>query len=237
MPPTSPTPAAPLATILVVEDDATLALSLRLSLADQGHAVTVASTLAAAREAVDARAFDLVVLDLGLPDGDGLDLCRALRDAGDTIPIIALTARHTLADRVSGLRNGADDYVTKPFDLPELLARVEAHLRRGRWTNRPAGGATIGRLEVDFRTGDARCDGEPVVLSALEQRLLRYLLDARGAVVPRERLLTDVWELPAESRTRTIDTFVYRLRRVIEVDPTSPRHLLSARGAGYRLEV
>ncbi len=224
-----------MASILLVEDDPTLGLSLRLALADAGHRVHLAPTLSTARAATGERAFDLVLLDLGLPDGDGLDLCAELRDAGDFVPIIALTARHTVDARVDGLHAGADDYVTKPFDLSELCARIEAQLRRRAWTSGNAEAATIGRLAVDFRTHEASCDGAPVTLSELEIRLLRYLLDREGAVVTRDALLTDVWELPATSRTRTIDTFVYRLRRVIEPDPQRPRHLVSQRGAGYRL--
>lgn len=224
-----------MASLLLVEDDRTLGLSLRLALGEDGHHLTVAPTLADARAATDARAFDLVLLDLGLPDGDGLDLCRELREAGDHMPIIALTARGTLHDRVAGLQVGADDYVTKPFDLPELRARIAAQLRRSAWTSSSHDLATFGRLAVDFRSGEAHVEGEPVALSALELRLLRYLLDRSGAVVTREQLLEDVWELPAKSRTRTIDTFVYRLRRLIEHDPARPRHLVSLRGAGYRL--
>lgn len=223
--------------ILLVEDDRTLGLSLRIALGQEGHTVTVATTLAAARSVTRARDFDLVLLDLGLPDGDGLDLCRELRDNGDHMPIIALTARATLQDRVEGLQVGADDYVTKPFDLPELIARIAAQLRRSTWTSPTAEKSTIGELAIDFRSGEAWCAGEPVVLSALEQRLMRYLLDHAGAVVTREQLLTDVWELPARSRTRTIDTFVYRLRRLIEKDPAHPCHLVSLRGAGYKLVI
>ncbi|TNF23542.1 MAG: response regulator transcription factor [Deltaproteobacteria bacterium] len=221
--------------ILLVEDDRTLGLSLRIALGTEGHAVTVATTLAEARAVTEARAFDLVLLDLGLPDGDGLDLCRELRDSGDHMPIIALTARTMLQDRVQGLEMGADDYVTKPFDLPELIARIAAQLRRMTWISPTTDKTAVGELTIDFRSGEAWCAGEPVALSALELRLMRYLLDHAGAVVTREQLLTDVWELPAKSKTRTIDTFVYRLRRLIEKDPARPVHLVSLRGAGYKM--
>lgn len=223
--------------ILLVEDDATLALSLRLALTAYGHHVDVAHTLAAARDKLADRP-DLILLDLGLPDGDGLDLVVELRRRENITPIIALTARGTLTDRVDGLKKGLDDYVTKPFDLPELVARVEALLRRHGWT-RPAGdaleNATIGRLTIDFRTHEASCDGAPVSLSDLEVRFLRHLIDRAGLVVTREELLTEVWELPASSRTRSLDTFVYRLRRLIELDPARPVILKSVRGAGWRL--
>lgn len=225
-----------MAELLLVEDDPTLGLSLRLALTAHGHEVRVAPNLAVARGAKPA---DLVMLDLGLPDGDGLELVHEMRKRGDITPILVLTARATLADRCEGLRHGADDYLTKPFDLPELVARVDALLRRHGWT-RPAaptqiGRATIGRLAVDFTTCECRCDGEPVTLSDLEMRFLRCLLENQGQVVSREELLTTVWELPATSRTRSIDTFVYRLRRLIETDPSRPAILLSVRGTGWRL--
>lgn len=223
--------------ILLVEDDATLALSLRLALTAHGHQVEVAHSLAAARDKLATRP-DLVLLDLGLPDGDGLDLVVEMRSREDITPIIALTARGTLTDRVDGLTRGLDDYITKPFDLPELVARIEALMRRHGWT-RPAGdtleSATVGRLSVDFRTHEATCDGAAVSLSDLEVRFLKHLIDRTGLVVTREELLTDVWDLPASSRTRSLDTFVYRLRRLIETDPAHPAILLSVRGAGWRL--
>ncbi len=239
-----------MAHVLLVEDDQTLGLSLRLALNAHGHDVQVAPTLATARRALTSPphgviisapkgAPDIIVLDLGLPDGDGLELVAELRKRADITPILLLTARATLTDRVEGLRHGADDYLTKPFDLPELVARIDALLRRHGWTRpTPATAierATVGRLTVDFRTREASCDGEPVTLSDLELRFLRHLLDNPGTVVSREELLTDVWDLPATSRTRSIDTFVYRLRRVIETDPSRPAILLSVRGAGWRL--
>jgi DNA-binding response OmpR family regulator len=187
---------------------------------------------------------DLVLLDLGLPDGDGLDTLASWRADHLYLPVIVLTARVTPEDRVSGLHSGADDYVAKPFDLPELLARVEAQLRRRTWPARseplPSDGPTpetveVGRLKLSFRSREATCGGAPVMLSDMEFRLLRHLVAHRDAVVTREILLTEVWGLPATSRTRSIDTFIYRLRRLIEDDPAQPRLLVSARGAGYRL--
>ncbi|MBL8788155.1 MAG: response regulator transcription factor [Deltaproteobacteria bacterium] len=229
-----------MAKLLIVEDDATLGMTLRLALGAQGHEVQVAPTLARARAFLAAQAPDLILLDLGLPDGDGLDLVKDLRKAGVVLPILALTARTTLADRVDGLRHGADDYVTKPFDLPELSARIDALLRRHGWSHPPGDTAplehaTIGRLVIDFATREASSDGEPVSISDLELRFLRHLLERAPRVVSREELLTEVWNLPAASRTRSIDTFVYRLRRLIEDDPTRPQILRSVRGAGWRL--
>jgi DNA-binding response OmpR family regulator len=227
-----------MARLLFVEDDQTLGLSLRLALTAHSHEVEVAPNLRRAREAL-LRPVDLIVLDLGLPDGDGLELVVELRKRDDITPILVLTARATLADRCEGLRHGADDYLSKPFDLPELVARIDALLRRHGWARPPSARrlvtATIGRLNVDFGARTAKCDGEPVTLSDLELRMLQHLLDNPGQVVSREALLTDVWELPATSKTRSIDTFVYRLRRLIETDPSRPTVLLSVRGAGWRL--
>jgi DNA-binding response OmpR family regulator len=230
-----------MARILLVEDDVSLTLSLRLALARAGHEPIVAHTAGAAGRLVNELPPDLVLLDLGLPDGDGLDLLAAWRADQFYAPVIALTARVTLEDRVAGLHSGADDYVTKPFDLHELLARVEAQLRRKGWPGPPEGpgareeAVTLGRLRLSLRTREASCDGQPVALSDMEFRLLRHLLAHRDAVVTRETLLTEVWGLPATSRTRSIDTFIYRLRRLIEADPANPTYLVSARGAGYRL--
>ncbi len=224
-----------MARLLLIEDDPTLLLSLRLALTAQGHEVRIASSLESGRSEL-TRAIDLILLDLGLPDGDGLTLVHEMRARSDKTPILALTARTTLSDRVDGLRSGADDYVTKPFDLPELIARIEALLRRRGWSEPIAETrAKFGRLEVDFETRESTCDGESVSLSDLEYRLLRYLLEHSGKVVTREELLTRVWNLPAQSRTRSLDTFVYRLRRLIEMDPTSPAILTSVRGTGWRL--
>jgi DNA-binding response OmpR family regulator len=205
-----------------------------------GYEVVIATSLAQARRRLAELPPDIVLLDLGLPDGDGLDTLAAWRAEQYFMPVIALTARVTLEDRVAGLRHGADDYVTKPFDLHELLARIEAQIRRARWPA-PVEGADlpddlkVGRLTLRFSTREAWRDGEAVSLSEMEFRLLRYFLLHRNVVVTREALLVDVWNLPETSRTRTIDTFIYRLRRLVEDDPAAPCLLVSARGAGYRL--
>lgn len=222
-----------MADVLIVEDDPTLGLALRTNFELEGHRAVLASTLAAARRAL-ANRIDCVVLDLGLPDGDGLDLCVELREAGNTVPILILTARGTLDSRVSGLRGGADDYLTKPFDIPELLARVEALLRRGGWAPRPSR-LKIGHLVVDPRAHEAWRDGDAVALTALEMKLLTYFLDHAGEAVTREELLENVWELSGDVMTRTVDVFVGRLRRLIEPEGSRPKHLVSVRGVGYRL--
>ncbi len=225
-----------MANILLVEDDHTLSMTIEMTLADLDHDVSTCRTLEAARQSLEARPPDLVVLDLGLPDGDGLDLCRDLRAKGSITPVLILTARGTVQARVEGLMTGADDYVTKPFELSELMARVEALLRRQGWHN-PSEQVRIGMLDVDFERRECRREGEPLDLTELELKLLRYLLDRAGEPVSREDILQSVWGLDRSTRTRTVDVFVSRLRRHIEPDSSRPRYLVNVRGVGYRLRL
>lgn len=220
--------------ILVVEDDPTLGMTLEMSLGAEGHDVRLCTTLREAERTRREWPPDLIVLDLGLPDGDGLQFCEAARRGGSIAPILILTARGTLEARVQGLRSGADDYVAKPFELPEVLARIDALLRRRRWHG--AGDRVdVGLLQIDFRLRKAWRGGAPADLTELELDLLKYLLDRPDEVVTREELLARVWGVSAQSKTRTVDVFVSRLRKVLEPDPAEPRHLLSIRGLGYRL--
>lgn len=225
-----------MALLLLVEDDDTLGMTLEVSLRGVGHQTRWCRSLQSAREALDEHPPDLVLLDLGLPDGHGLDLCREMRDAGSIIPIVALTAQGTLHARVEGLSAGADDYVTKPFELTELLARIEAQLRRKRWHG-PGDRVRVGRLEIDWQRREAWKDDEPVAMTELELRLLRYLVERAGQVVSREELLARVWGQAPTTRTRTVDVFMARLRRYIEDDTSSPKHLINVRGVGYRLRL
>jgi DNA-binding response OmpR family regulator len=220
--------------ILLVEDDADLGMTLELTLGAEGHQVTWCRTLKAATEAARGR-HDVVVLDLGLPDGDGLRLCQTLREEGSRAPIIVLTARGTLEAKLDGLGAGADDYVTKPFELSELLARIGAQLRRARWQGGDSDRTRVGRLELDFEGLRAWQDGQPVELTELEFRLMEFLMSRRGEAVPREVLLTEVWGLDPGTRTRTVDVFVSRLRRLVETEGEAPTHLKNVRGVGYRL--
>ena len=223
--------------LLVVEDNRDLAAGLRANLEIEGHQVEVAEDgeagLAIARRAEP----DLVILDLMLPGLDGLRVLRALREGGCAAPVLVLTARGEEADKVRALKLGADDYVCKPFGLLELLARVEALLRRARL---PVGAGPaverFGDVEVDFASREVRRAGQPVVLAPKEYDLLVALLAARGAVVSRIELLAQVWGYPSAVVTRTVDTHVAELRRKVEVDPGAPRHVLTVRKAGYRLK-
>jgi DNA-binding response OmpR family regulator len=222
------------ATVLVIDDDRTLCAGLRDNLEAEGYRVLTAHTCRDGLEQTLGQRPDLILLDVMLPDGDGMLLCRQLRDAGVRVPILMLTARGEERDRVLGLDLGTDDYVVKPFGLRELLARVRAHLRRGR--ERPETDAlAVGEAQFCPRTEQLTRAGETLRMSAKERDLLRYLLAHRGEVLARERLLREVWGHRAEIETRTVDNFILRLRKKIEPDPGAPRFLLTEHGSGYKL--
>jgi two-component system, OmpR family, alkaline phosphatase synthesis response regulator PhoP len=224
--------------ILVVEDNPDLAYGLRNNLEIEGYQVDVVEDgsvgLAQARDAGP----DLIILDLMLPGMDGYRVLKTLRDEGRQMPILILTARGEEADKVRGLRLGADDYVTKPFGVLELLARVEALLRRAA----PAGGdgagppERFGVVELIPASRTVLRDGRAVALTPKEFDLLLALVKRRGAVASRMELLTEVWGYSAAVLSRTVDTHVAELRRKLEVDPAAPDHILTVRKAGYRLE-
>jgi two-component system, OmpR family, alkaline phosphatase synthesis response regulator PhoP len=219
--------------VLVVEDNEALASGLRHNLEFEGYEVIVAPDAASGVAAARARSPDLIILDLMLPDADGFRVLRTLRASGDATPVLVLTALGDEADKVRGLRVGADDYVTKPFGLMELLARVEALLRRA---TRP-GAATVsfGDVTVCLATHDVTRDGRPVALRPKEYELLVALLRREGAVATRHDLLREVWGYDPSVSSRTVDTHVLELRRKLEADPANPIHLLTVRKTGYRL--
>lgn len=225
--------------ILVVEDNANLAYGLATSLELEGHTVIVAQTGPdGLREARDSRP-DLMILDLMLPEMDGYRVLKSLRDDGIDTPVIFLTARGEEADKVLGFRLGADDYVTKPFGLLELLARVEAHLRRSAKPEHPGLASDsverFGDVEIDPSSRTAHLRGELVPLTPKEFDLLIALLRRNGAVAPRLELLQEVWGHRAPVMTRTVDMHVAELRRKLEDNPSEPRHILTVWKVGYRL--
>ena len=228
------------ARILVVEDNADLARALSDNLALEGYAVGVVGDGESARRAIVARAPDLVILDVMLPGRDGFSVLRDVRAAGYAGAVIMRTARGAEADKVRGLRAGADDYLTKPFGLLELLARVDAQLRRAARAAAPkpatAQRATFGEVEVEPASHVVRRAGREVVLAPKEFALLLALLARDGAVASREELLAEVWGHSGVAETRTVDTHIAELRRKLERDPSAPRHILTARKAGYRLQ-
>jgi DNA-binding response OmpR family regulator len=226
--------------ILVVEDNANLAYGLATSLELEGHEVTIADTgpegLRLARESGP----DLVILDLMLPGMDGYRVLKRMREEGIDTPVIFLTARGEEADKVLGFRLGADDYVTKPFGVLELLARVEAHLRRTARTAGPAPAAAeverFGEVEIDAAARTVRRRGDEVALTPKELDLLLALLRRNGAVASRLDLLREVWDHRAAVMTRTVDMHVAELRRKLEENPSQPRYILTVWKSGYRLQ-
>ncbi len=221
--------------ILIVEDEETLVLTLGDRLRSEGYEVEVARDGDCGLERASREPFDLLLLDIALPGRDGLDVCRQLRQHGATLPILMLTARAQVFDRVVGLRLGADDYLTKPFEMIELLARVEALLRRG--APPPGAGAaaySFGDVRVDFRSAEVRRGGALLELSALEFKLLRYLIEHRGALVSRGELLEKVWGYESLPQTRTVDVHVASLRQKIEAQPSRPQHIVTVHRLGYR---
>ena len=274
------------ARILLVEDEEALAEGLRVNLHRKHYEVDVATDGRTGLASAQARRYDLILLDIRLPEIDGFEVCQRLRQGGNFTPILMLTARNQPDDVVYGLKLGADDYVTKPFDLAELLARIEGLLRRHEWwrqeredsdtdeANGEAGGSRVaatpipvppvvvdadepddvaapaGTLEraasgdarrvefgpfwVDFRTWQARTREGVVELSRKELAVLKLLVERPHEVVSRRELLAEVWELPNHPNTRVVDNVIVSLRRAFESDAAKPRHILSARGVGYR---
>jgi two-component system, OmpR family, alkaline phosphatase synthesis response regulator PhoP len=221
--------------ILLVEDEPGLALTLADLLAAEGYTVETAGDGPSGLAKASGGGFDLVVLDIMLPGKNGLEICRELRQQGKDLAILMLTAKTQLTDRVVGLKLGADDYVTKPFEPAELLARIEALLRRVKKEKlTPVARYRFDGVEVDFERGQVRKNGNSIPLAAKELDLLHYLIDRRGKVVSREELLEGVWEYQPGVSSRTIDVHVAWLRQKLEDTPQHPKHIHTVRGVGYR---
>jgi DNA-binding response OmpR family regulator len=223
------------ATILVVEDDPAMIAGLKDNLEIEAYRVLTATNVRQGRVAALRGKPDLIVLDVMLPDGDGVSLCRELRAQGLQQPIIMLTARGEEMDKVLGFEGGADDYIVKPFGLRELLARIHAQLRRHSGMGHIQGPVAVGMAVVDFRRHQLSRDGVLLEVSAKELELLRYLVQHRGEVVSRDTLLSEVWGHQREVATRTVDNFIVRLRKKIEADSADPHFLITVHGSGYKL--
>ena len=221
--------------ILIVEDNSDLAIGLQNNLEIEGHAVVVAADGPAGLHAVTSSAFDLVVLDLMLPGMDGYRVLREMRARDLTTPVLLLTARSEEADKVRGLQLGADDYITKPFSVLELLARVSMVLRRAHGDRLPARQARFAQIVVDFDRQRVERNGVLVPLTQKEMELLRLLLSHPDHAVTRDELLRLVWGYIEAPLTRTVDTHVAELRRKLEHDAANPRHIITVRKTGYRL--
>jgi two-component system alkaline phosphatase synthesis response regulator PhoP len=223
--------------VLLVEDEEALRMTVGDRLRNEGYAVEYAVNALEAFEKATLLPFDLIILDIMLPRGNGFDVCRDIREAGLITPILMLTARGQMADKVSGLKIGADDYVTKPFDMRELMARVEALLRRA--PSRPATQAEVyqfGQVRIDLRGTEATREGRVVNLSAREFQLLRYFIEHPGATLSRDELLKQVWGYSANTFTRTVDVHVASLRQKLESDPKQPKFILTVQGFGYKFK-
>jgi len=221
--------------VLLVEDEAGLRVTLSDRLSSEGYAVETASDGELGLDLASSGRYDVIVLDVMLPRINGFDVCREVRRRDVMSPILMLTARGEVVDKVVGLKLGADDYLTKPFDASELLARLEALLRRRRGGGQPGGEVyRFGDVVVDFRSAEVKRDGAAVLLSAREFKLLCHFIGHRGATLSREALLSTVWGYDEMPLTRTVDVHVAGLRQKIEQNPKAPKYILTIHGLGYK---
>lgn len=221
--------------ILLVEDEAGLVLTLTDRLVSEGYKVTSARDGEAGLNLALNNSFDLIVLDLMLPKKNGLDVCRDLRAKGIITPILMLTAKGETTDKVVGLKLGADDYLTKPFEVIELLARIEALLRRSKFAvSNSLETYSFGNVEIDFKRAEVKKNGQSLDFSAMEFKLLQYLIEHRGEVIKRDDLLDEVWGYDATPTTRTVDVHIAWLRQKLEDNPRYPVYIQTVHGFGYK---
>lgn len=222
--------------ILLIEDEEGLVMTLTDRLISEGYLVDAAADGDTGLQKAMTGGYDLLLLDIMLPGRSGFDICRRLRQNGILVSILMLTARGQVIDKVEGLQIGADDYMSKPFDMMELLARIEALLRRMGQPAKPNDKSVFrfGSVTVDFRSTEVLKDGTPVLLSAREFQLLQYLIEHRGATLSREELLSKVWGYDAKLFTRTVDVHMAWLRQKLEPNVRMPEYLLTIRGLGYK---
>jgi len=221
--------------ILIIEDEEDLVKGLKLNLSDEGYEVDFAlNGVEGLRKALEETP-DLIILDIMLPEMDGLEVCRELRQKNIAIPIIMLTAKGEEIDKVVGLEIGADDYITKPFSIRELLARIKAHLRRAEREEKAVPKVySFGDVEIDFAHFKVRRRGEELDFTSIEMEILKYFIAHRGEVVARDDFLDKIWGYESYPTTRTIDNHILKLRKKIEEDPAHPKYILSVYGGGYR---
>lgn len=220
--------------VLIVEDDQAMAVALSDGFTYEGFAVQVARDGQAGLRIASEKEVDLVILDVMLPQMSGLDVCRRLRSDGNGTPIIMLTARGQEIDKVLGLKTGADDYVTKPFSFLELMARVEAVLRRATKPAETIEQVRFGDVELCFKNFEARKRGRPLELSPREFKIVKYFIEHRGEVVSRDQLLDAVWGYDSLPLTRTVDMHIAKLRQKIEDTPSDPRYIITVHRVGYK---
>lgn len=220
--------------ILIVEDDPAIAKGLVDVLESESFKVTSLSNGEKGFYAAKEENYDLVILDIMLPGKNGMDVCRDLRKEGVTTPIIMLTSKQEEIDKVLGLELGADDYITKPFSIRELIARIKAVLRRGTDIKEDIEEYSFGSVHINFKAMETLKNNKPIELSKLEYSVLKYLCQRENTVVDRTTLLDEVWGYENYPSTRTVDNFILSLRKKIEDDPSNPKHLLTIHGAGYK---
>ncbi len=226
--------------ILIVEDEVHMLQGIKDNLEFEGYDVDTAPEGNEGIEKILNQKYDLVLLDVMLPNISGFDICKNARKAGISTPIILLTAKGEEIDKVLGLELGADDYITKPFSLRELLARIKAVMRRSSESAKnqiPQEKFAFGRLTINFKTYEAICDGEPVKMSHKEFEIMHYLYKHANETVQRDDLMSNVWGIDFDITTRTVDNFILKLRQKIESDLNSPKHILTVHGIGYKLVI
>lgn len=222
--------------ILLVEDEESLAKGLLFNLKEEGYVASWARDGLQAIEFFESEPFDLIILDIMLPYRDGFEIAQQIREKSPRMPILMLTAKTGIQDRVKGLEIGADDYLTKPFHLRELLLRIEGMLKRKSWYKAIEGDAAIYRFgdnEINFGTMTGHTGKQEIQLTLQEARLLKYLIEHKNTVVSRKKLLEEVWNISFEIETRTVDNFIVRLRKYFEPDPAKPIYFKSVRSVGY----
>ncbi len=222
--------------ILIVEDEQHLADGLRFNLEAEGYEVQTCDNGEEALSRLSGTVYDLLILDIMLPGIDGFEVARRLRERGDFVPMLMLTARGRPEDVIGGFESGADDYLPKPFELAVLTARVRGLLRRRDWqAAAPRTTFNLNSRTIDFDNLELRTPDRMIPLTQMEANLLRYLVEREGRNVPRKALLEEVWGVHEDTDTRAIDNFIVRLRRYLEDDPSAPKHLLTVRGVGYKV--
>ncbi len=224
------------AKILLVEDEDTMAIGLEFNLSEEGYEVIRAADGKKALEYIDSDTYDLVILDIMLPYYDGFEIAEILRQKDPQIPILMLTARGDIKDRIKGFETGADDYLIKPFHLDELLLRVQGMLRRKSWYKETTTRTPVihfGKNEINFENLTCQAGDKKFQLTPQEALLLRYLIDHKGKIISRQELLKNVWNVKSDIETRTVDNFIAHLRKYFEQDPSHPVYIRSVRGAGY----
>jgi len=225
--------------ILLVEDEETLAIGLEFNLTQEGYLVTRAENGKVALDLIRNEVFDLIILDIMLPFHDGFELAGIIREQSPQMPILMLTARTSVRDRIKGLEVGADDYITKPFHLKELLLRVKGMLKRKEWyqdLTEIGPMFRFGHNEINFETLICTTRKQEIRLTPHEAMVMKYLILHRGRIVSRKELLENVWNVSSEMETRTVDTFIARLRKYFEPEPSKPVYIQSIRGAGYQFQ-